>query len=94
MQRLSIFKLKFSEKKNSRIANNNMSMKSDLDVANNRVSLRSSEISPKELEEVGSVKQDSVKKLESTFSNKSNGFDLVDPITYFKNLNLIINKVL
>ncbi|ORX61093.1 hypothetical protein BCR36DRAFT_408073 [Piromyces finnis] len=85
LQRLSIFKLKFSEKKNSNMVN---------------TSVKTCEISTKELEEnvssvKTSIKTNSVNKLSSSAYSKGTGndsFSVIDPITYFKRLNLIINK--
>ncbi|OUM69207.1 hypothetical protein PIROE2DRAFT_2908 [Piromyces sp. E2] len=82
MQRLSIFKLKFSEKKNSHIINGKFDTKSD------KISMKTNEISSKELD-MCSMKNSSYLSSKSVTVDSN---DMFDPITYLKNLNLIINK--
>ncbi|KAG4082989.1 hypothetical protein H8356DRAFT_1751714 [Neocallimastix lanati (nom. inval.)] len=91
MQRLSIFKLKFSSRK----AKKELYKKE----TSNKNNQGSDTVKSKESETLSTIKTSSIaidsNNIPSTFSNEysiDNSFDIQDPILYFKKLNNIINK--
>jgi len=93
MKWLSIFKLKFNNKK----AKKELYKKE----TSNKNNQGSDTVKSKESETLSTIKTSSIaidsNNIPSTFSNEysiDNSFDIQDPILYFKKLNNIINKVI
>jgi len=79
MQRLSIFKLQFSEKKKEKIHEKN-----DITLKVNMIKAKSN---------LGSLKSNSIEKDSFNFDSLTlDSFNVADPVLYFKRLNSIINR--
>jgi len=92
MQRLSIFKLKFSEKRTNKSIHNERS-RSDI-IRISSVKLRDSSILEMN-DTMSTLKFSSINKHSSISTSEANdSLGIIDPILYLKSLNSIISKVI